>query len=193
MNCEMIIKNTFIAYESERPLFRKWASSPHIEITGEMKRCSLTLSEASTRISESSPTPPPATGRLVRFAKQKDRKDTSEYTTVMIRNIPCRYVQEWLIQDITEISEQFNFVYLPPVKRGEGNVGYAFVNFATPDAARLFMDKFQGFSFPRQPNSSKCAEVVYAVLQGLKENIKFYKNSKVRKTENRPYINRLLC
>jgi hypothetical protein len=111
-------------------------------------------------------------------------------TTVMIRNIPCRYKQQSLLSDISAVTPLFNFVYLPPSKRCNGNVGYAFVNFVSPDVAVYFMERFQGFSFPRQPNSTKHAEVVFAVLQGLAENIKFYKKSKVRKTEHRPYINR---
>jgi RNA recognition motif-containing protein len=125
----------------------------------------------------------------MRFARQTDL-EIEEMTTVMIRNIPCRYNQDWLISDIREVTEDFNFVYLPPSKRGEGCLGYAFVNFTTPESAQFFIQVFHTRPFTHQRNSTKCAEVVYAVLQGFEENVRFYKKSKVRKTEHRPYVNR---
>jgi hypothetical protein len=190
----VICKNTFLAIVEEPVVLQRAKSAP-IAVDSEYRssfESFVTISTpscASVSTVDSAPTPPAATGRLTKYAKQKDAIDQKEFTTVMIRNIPCRYTQEELIEDISEITPLFNFVYLPPSKRCEGNVGYAFVNFSTPESAKLFMQVFNGFTFPRQPTSSKVAEVVYAVLQGLKENIKFYKKSKVRKSI---YINRNL-
>lgn len=132
-----------------------------------------------------------AESRLTKVVNRQESMDVDQYTTVMIRNVPCKYTQQDLIDEISNITPLYNFVYLPISKRGKGNanVGYAFVNFATPEAARLFIEEFDGYNFPKLATSTKVAEVVYAELQGLKENIKFYKRSKVR---NNVYINRAL-
>jgi hypothetical protein len=195
-------KNTFIhafVEEVQEQSFQRTKSAPLRFSTSSLESPASPVSSSRGSVSSAGETvcsvstacdPPAATGRLTKFAKQKDEVAKDQFTTVMIRNVPCKYTQEDLIDDIAQYSTLFNFVYLPPSKRSEGNVGYAFVNFATPEAAQLFREQFSGHSFPKQPTSSKIAEVVFAVLQGLRENMKFYKKSKVRKTDNRPYVNR---
>jgi hypothetical protein len=196
------VKNTFIhAYVEERAVQRtlsapltiatSYIESPMMSPVSSRGSICSASGESISSVSTAC-TPPAATGRLTKFAKQKDAVAQNEFTTVMIRNVPCKYTQEDLIEDISQYTSLFNFVYLPASKRSEGTVGYAFVNLTTPEAAQLFREQFTGHSFPQQPTSRKIAEVVFAVLQGLKENMKFYKKSKVRKTDNRPYVNREL-
>lgn len=125
--------------------------------------------------------------RLSRFAKDKDE---SQKTTVMIRNIPCRCTQPELLEEIEEVTPGVNFLYLPASRKREGTLGYAFVNFLSPQLAVQFIRDFQNHEFTKQPNSNKRADVGYALLQGFKDNVRFYRRSKVSKSEHRPYVNR---
>merc|ERR1719440_891035 len=59
--------------------------------------------------------------------------EESKWTSVMIRNIPCRYTQQELIDEIEMLGFVIDFLYLPPARRATGNLGYAFVNFVDPD------------------------------------------------------------
>merc|ERR1719502_2328333 len=197
-----IVKNTFLHAVKETPSLQRAKSAPLSILVSEgvvssPPSPSGSIWSSNHRTSTGSEmtapcSPPAATGRLTKFAKQKDSVSHEKFTTVMIQNVPCKYTQDELIEDIAELTALYNFVYLPPSKRCEGNVGYAFVNFATPAAAQYFMTHFTGFTFPKIPTSRKVACVRFGVLQGLRENIKFYKKSKVSRTSNAPYINREL-
>jgi hypothetical protein len=148
------------------------------------KRGSLaSLSTACSDVNEEFQKP----DRLSRFAKQKA---TEHKTTVMIRNIPCKCTQEHLVQEVSQYTSAFNFLYLPMSRLRDGTLGYAFVNFLTAEEATQFMDAFTGHKFRRLPHSRKRTEVTFAVLQGFRENVRFYRRSKVTKTEYGPYINR---
>jgi RNA recognition motif-containing protein len=100
-------------------------------------------------------------------------------TTLMIRNIPNKYTMEWLLSEVQEMSIQLQFLHVPKAKKSEANLGYAFVDFATPQAALNFMNQFEGWSWPKQPKTTKRATVDFAKLQGLEENIKFYNNPEI--------------
>jgi RNA recognition motif-containing protein len=113
-----------------------------------------------------------------------------ELTTVMIRNIPCKYKQEYLMEEVSAVTSNFDFLYMPPARRDGGSKGYAFVNFCDEESAAKFLREFDGHVFYRQPNSLKRAEVGYAEAQGLAKNVKFYKRCKAVKTKFHPYINR---
>merc|ERR1719181_186892 len=87
------------------------------------------------------PEVPQATGRLGRFCR-KNQEDMM--TTVMIRNIPCKYTQEWLIQEISSgFSDQFNFFYMPVARKSPGCLGYAFINFVHEEDASRFLIAFE--------------------------------------------------
>jgi RNA recognition motif-containing protein len=114
----------------------------------------------------------------------------AEKTTVMIRNVPCRCTQAELLEEIEEVVPGVNFLYLPASRKREGNLGYAFVNFTNPELAVQFIQDFQDRSFSKHPRSAKRASVGYALLQGFRENVKFYRRSKVSRSEHRPYVKR---
>merc|ERR1711971_266111 len=103
---------------------------------------------------------------LDEFAEINARSQ-DQWTTVMIRNIPCRYSQDELYLEIAEVGFRFNFMYLPPARRSPGNLGYAFVNFVDPQDALAFVGAFTGHAFVCQPKSKKRAEVMFAKLQGF--------------------------
>jgi hypothetical protein len=182
----------FIASESDLADLCKLAVQQH-------GRDSIS-SDASTRAPSASPScdelekkpeAPQATGRLGRFCR---RNQEDMMTTVMIRNIPCKYTQEWLIEEISSgFTDQFNFFYMPVARKSPGCLGYAFINFVHDEDASQFLIEFENYAFPKQPNSTKRATVAYAALQGFEKNVKFYDRSKIGKSKFRPYINRDLA
>jgi hypothetical protein len=112
-----------------------------------------------------------------------------EYTTVMIRNVPCKYAQDELMVELGMLDLPFNFLYLPPSRHSNGNLGYAFVNFVDPDHAHLFLKIFDEHAWRCQPKSNKRAQPCFATLQGFQQNVQFYSNLKVSKSKCRPFIN----
>jgi hypothetical protein len=108
----------------------------------------------------------------------------------MVRNIPCKYTQVQLMEEIEQVTPNFDFVYVPPARtvKVEKNIGYAFINFMTARDAEIFLQEFEGHEFSLYKNSPKKAKVSIATLQGLDENVNFFKNSKVAKSKFRPYV-----
>lgn len=94
------------------------------------------------------------------------------------------------MEEVSAVTPDFDFLYMPPARRDGGSKGYAFVNFCDEETAARFIDAFQGHHFYRQPNSLKRAEVGYAEVQGLAKNMKFYKRCKAIKSKFQPYVNK---
>ncbi|CAK0889759.1 unnamed protein product [Prorocentrum cordatum] len=97
----------------------------------------------------------------------------------MLRNVPQSYTCDSLI-DLLEsmgFSPWVDFVYVP-VKRTEMlGVGYAFANLTTPERAEEFRRAFDGFdNWPSSFSKTACA-THWSVCQGLKENVRRYRNS----------------
>jgi len=103
----------------------------------------------------------------------------SNYTTVMLRNIPNKYAQTSLLEAIDSRGFRglYNFFYLPVDFKNGCNMGYAFINFVNHDAAAMFMSAFKGYQLPAK--SSKVCDVCWARVQGFKANIEHYRNSPV--------------
>jgi hypothetical protein len=104
-------------------------------------------------------------------------------TTMMIRNIPNRYTQRELIEELESLgfAGSFDFFYAPIDFGTMGNVGYAFVNFVSPEWAASCRQHLDGFIFRRhqQRTRKKVATVSVAHLQGLTANIRHYENAAV--------------
>jgi len=103
-------------------------------------------------------------------------------TTLMIRNIPGKYTQDDLMQDLSDknFAHTYDFLYLPMDKGTGAGVGYAFVNFIDNTVAAKFTKSFDGYRFSRQQRSSKkLAKISVAHLQGLEKNLQHYKNAAV--------------
>jgi hypothetical protein len=110
-------------------------------------------------------------------------------TTVMMRNIPCRYDQSELLWEVMELNLPVNFLYLPGARKSIGNLGYAFLNFAHPSDADIFIEKWNGHHWHFQPKSTKVGTACYATLQGFASNIQYYSKMKISRSRNRPYVN----
>eukprot|EP00391_Amoebophrya_sp_Ameob2_P014096 CAMPEP_0178999248 /NCGR_PEP_ID=MMETSP0795-20121207/9946_1 /TAXON_ID=88552 /ORGANISM="Amoebophrya sp., Strain Ameob2" /LENGTH=847 /DNA_ID=CAMNT_0020691983 /DNA_START=515 /DNA_END=3058 /DNA_ORIENTATION=- len=115
--------------------------------------------------------------------KGADRADMvlpDSRTTMMLRNIPNKYTQPMLLSTLSDqgFEAKFDFFYLPIDFRNRCNVGYAFINFVTPEDAKRFLQVFHKFKL-KAYNSPKVCEVNYARVQGLQANIEVYRNSPV--------------
>lgn len=57
-------------------------------------------------------------------------KGMDKRTTIMVRNIPNKYTQTMLLQEIdSSYRGAYDFFYLPIDFKNKCNVGYAFINF----------------------------------------------------------------
>lgn len=109
-------------------------------------------------------------------------------TTMMIRNMPGRYSQNDLMNDLQQLgfAGTYDFLYIPIDKRTAANVGYAFVNFVDHIWAQRCAERFEGYRFSHQKRSSnKLGTVSVAFLQGLEKNLQHYENSAVNMSRDK--------
>ena len=102
-------------------------------------------------------------------------KDTR--TTLMIRNIPIKYTDEKLIEELEEFKGKFDCVYMPYDFEKGGNKGYAFINLIHPFHILLFKEKFQNKTWTHF-ESKKICELNNANFQGISDIQKHAKNYK---------------
>jgi len=108
------------------------------------------------------------------------------YTTVMLRNIPCRVTQEMLCDKLVleGFGGSYDFLHLPKPMRmapSKGNLGYGFINFVSAECAARFVESFTGVHFAEQSCSDKVIEVRPARLQGRTANLNQF-GSKIRRS-----------
>merc|ERR1712227_614149 len=85
------------------------------------------------------------------------------FTTLMVRNIPNKYSQRKLIDELKRLGFEgcFDYVYVPLDEKTLVNVGYALVNFRDHESALKCMGALQHFEKPGR------AAVSVAHVQGL--------------------------
>mmetsp|Transcript_65362 Transcript_65362/g.156271 ORF Transcript_65362/g.156271 Transcript_65362/m.156271 type:complete len:426 (-) Transcript_65362:34-1311(-) len=129
----------------------------------------------------------PRSQDLAKSGKQGAKADVP-LTTMMLRNIPNKYTQSSLIQEINEAGflGTYNFFYLPMDVHNRSNVGYAFINFLTPADAEHFQERFSNHRFSRF-SSRKIGSVCAAHVQGLDENLLHLENRAVTQARNDQY------
>ena len=106
-------------------------------------------------------------------------------TTVMIRNIPNKYTQSMLLEEINQnFDGLYDFFYLPIDFHNKCNVGYAFINFVeTRDVVRFF-EEFNDQRW-RNFNSEKVCALSYARIQGKAAMIsRFQKSTLLQKDDS---------
>lgn len=117
------------------------------------------------------------------------RDEATPPTTAMLRNIPNKYTQENLMEEIDGhgFVGTYDFLYLPMDVSNNANVGYAFVNFLTPADYTKFSQHFEGYHFKRG-GSKKIAAVSSATVQGLKLNVEFLMKKRVAHGQYGPCV-----
>jgi len=105
----------------------------------------------------------------------------ADWTTLALRNIPCNYTRQDMLDVLDERSICYDFVYLPMDFKRKANLGYAFVNVVSPVEAERVRKCLSGFSDWRRSTSVKKLEVGWARpdQQGLAVNIDRYRDSPV--------------
>jgi len=105
-----------------------------------------------------------------------------EVYTVMMRNLPNKYSQHLLVQEIAEVGfgEAYDFLYLPMDNQTGANRGYAFINFVSSSLAQRFKLTYEGKSM-KSFNSTKIVNVTPAALQGFEANLQHYSSTKVNR------------
>jgi hypothetical protein len=99
-------------------------------------------------------------------------------TTVMLRNIPNK-LQPWdLIRLVLWLRCAIDFVYLRIDFSNLCNVGYAFLNFVTPEDIIPFHNALANTKW-NVYNSDKVAQICYATIQGRECLIERFRNSGV--------------
>jgi hypothetical protein len=95
----------------------------------------------------------------------------------MIRNIPIKYTDNILIEELDEFKGKYDCLYMPYDYEKKGNKGYAFINFVNPLHILYFHEKFCGKKWPLF-ESNKICELNSANFQGINEIQKHSKNYK---------------
>lgn len=96
----------------------------------------------------------------------------------MIRNIPNKYTQELLLEELRHYPVRFDFFYLPIDYNNSCNVGYAFINFIHNKFILEFYQEFNGRKWNRF-NSEKICSLAYARIQGTSALRNHFRNSHV--------------
>lgn len=110
-------------------------------------------------------------------------------TTVMLKNIPCRKCQEEVMMHIDrkDFGGRYDFFYLPRDVKFRANLGYAFINFLSPEDASRFQTEMNGYRFAGSGSSKACI-VVPAHVQGLVNNLAAFKRTEVMRSSRKPYF-----
>lgn len=103
-------------------------------------------------------------------------------TTVMLRNLPNKYNQSMLLEELNTSGflGTFDFLYLPIDPETHANRGYCFINFTNPSVAWMLKLQYEGRKMGRF-NSDKVVSVVPAALQGFEANYSHYSTSRVNR------------
>lgn len=91
-------------------------------------------------------------------------------TTLVVRNIPAEYTEDMVLEE-WPVDLGYDFFYLPRSSKGKANLGYAFLNFASPAHAEAFIARWHKSRLARF-HAAKRLNVGLAEVQGLKENIR---------------------
>ncbi|KAH3744532.1 RNA recognition motif 2 [Pelomyxa schiedti] len=122
-----------------------------------------------------------------RFAIHIDDEEhtNDSRTTLMIKNIPNKYSQRMLLDEIDAgHAGSYDFFYLPIDFKNKCNVGYAFINMISTDRIPAFYWDFNNKRWSRF-NSEKICEITYARIQGLVQLVDHFKSSSLLAEEEK--------
>eukprot|EP00931_Biecheleriopsis_adriatica_P018711 TRINITY_DN13003_c0_g1_i1.p1 TRINITY_DN13003_c0_g1~~TRINITY_DN13003_c0_g1_i1.p1 ORF type:complete len:383 (+),score=56.99 TRINITY_DN13003_c0_g1_i1:121-1269(+) len=105
-----------------------------------------------------------------------------DVTTVMVRNIPNRYNQQLLLEELKTrgFLGCYDFLYVPIDPETQANRGYAFINFIDAQFAWMFRLAYEGRKMGSY-NSEKLVSVSPAKLQGFEANYLHYSSARVNR------------
>ena len=98
-------------------------------------------------------------------------------TTLMVRNIPNKYTQQAVLEEIDEkFRSCYDCFYLPIDFKNKCNVGYAFLNLCDYRDVARFYREFNGRRWSCYRSAKVCA-ITYARIQGKASMIARFQNS----------------
>mmetsp|Transcript_20426 Transcript_20426/g.39907 ORF Transcript_20426/g.39907 Transcript_20426/m.39907 type:complete len:479 (-) Transcript_20426:78-1514(-) len=132
---------------------------------------------------------PKRTDYIKKYGGQDGETTAQPITTMMLKNIPCRKSQEEVMSRIDQknFTNRYDFFYLPRDVKFRANLGYAFINFLTPQDASAFKQEMDGFRFSESGSTKACA-VVPAHVQGLMNNLAAFRRTEVMRSSRKPYF-----
>jgi len=96
-------------------------------------------------------------------------------TTLMVRNVPYEYTVGEFAEELNKagFEAQYDLLYMPTRRNNLSNLGYAFVNFRSPESAVRFQVAFRKHSFKLHARQAfhKAASIKAAQTQGLQANL----------------------
>lgn len=99
-------------------------------------------------------------------------------TTLIIKNIPNKYTQSMMLNELDTVAKgEYDLFYLPVDFDTKCNMGYAFVNVMNPLSVISIYEAFNGKKWSMF-KSAKVCNVAYARIQGLEGLTKKLCNSK---------------
>uniref|UniRef100_A0A7S4WH45 Mei2-like C-terminal RNA recognition motif domain-containing protein n=1 Tax=Alexandrium monilatum TaxID=311494 RepID=A0A7S4WH45_9DINO len=103
-------------------------------------------------------------------------------TTVMLRNVPCKYTQRKLLREVNSdgFLGRYDFVYLPMDPRRRANRGFAFFNLLSSEVATEFYNKYHSKRL-RVFTADTDLEVLPADIQGYEANAEHYLSVKAER------------
>jgi len=112
-------------------------------------------------------------------ATARSRDLSSEKTTVMMRNVPNNYTRSGVMSllDAQGFMGKYDFLYFPVDFETHAALGYAFINFVTPEDAEKFHQVFEGFSQWSVASGKVCTVAWTQQEQGLEAHVQRYRNS----------------
>ncbi|CAD8109031.1 unnamed protein product [Paramecium primaurelia] len=107
--------------------------------------------------------------QITQYQIKLDQIPGDQRTTLMIRNIPNKYTQPMLLENIDiNHKDNYDFFYLPIDFTNKCNVGYAFINFLDSKFIPKFFLEFHSRKW-KLFNSDKICEITYARIQGVEQ------------------------
>lgn len=116
------------------------------------------------------------------LSESVDDKNVNDKTTLMFRHLPDDHVVDCFLAFLDQegFEGTYDFAYMPMDFQKQVAVGYAFVNFASPQVARNAWHHFDGFDKWGVSGCSKQCEVRWSnAQQGVSANVDRYRNSPV--------------
>jgi len=114
-------------------------------------------------------------------------KAAQPMTTVMVRNIACRYTKEQVMEFIDNLGLKgtYDFLYLPlnPVRRA--NLGYIFINFTSIQAVEECKKLLNGKPLGPSTTEKRC-EVALARVQGQANITAHFRRKSVMRSAHAP-------
>ncbi|KAJ1459430.1 RNA recognition motif 2-domain-containing protein [Pelagophyceae sp. CCMP2097] len=113
------------------------------------------------------------------FELDLDRISTGsdQRTTLMVRNIPNKYTQVAVLEEIDALFQNcYDCFYLPIDFKNKCNVGYAFINLVDFRDIPRFFQEFDGRRWSCYRSAKVCA-ITYARIQGKASMIARFQNS----------------